>query len=57
MKKSPRNFQEYITGINLSVEHHHVVPDIIVVGKAFASGYVPISASIVRREIAQKNDK
>jgi adenosylmethionine-8-amino-7-oxononanoate aminotransferase len=42
------------TGKMFGIEHYPVVPDIIVVGKAFASGYVPISAAIVRREIAKK---
>lgn len=41
-------------GKMFGIEHYNVVPDIIVVGKAFASGYAPISAAIVRREIAQK---
>jgi putrescine aminotransferase len=35
-------------------EHYNIVPDIMVVAKALASGYVPISAAIVRREIAKK---
>ena len=42
------------TGKMFGIEHYNVVPDIIVVGKAFASGYAPISAAIVRRGIAQK---
>jgi len=35
-------------------EHYEIVPDIMVVAKALASGYVPISAAIVKREVAQK---
>jgi len=42
------------TGKMFGIEHYNIVPDIVVVGKAFASGYVPISAAIVRREIAGK---
>ena len=41
-------------GKMFAVEHYRVVPDIMVVAKALASGYMPISAAIVRKEIAQK---
>jgi len=37
-----------------AIENWVVVPDIIVVAKALASSYVPLSAAIVRREIAEK---
>jgi len=42
------------TGKMFASEHLGMVPDILVVGKAFASGYVPISAAIVTREVARK---
>lgn len=42
------------TGRMFGIEYYNIVPDIVVIGKAFASGYVPISAAIVSREIAQK---
>ena len=37
-----------------AIEHWNVVPDIMVIAKALAGGYVPISAAIVTKEIAQK---
>lgn len=42
------------TGKMFACEHWNIVPDILVVAKALGSGYVPISAAIVRREVAQK---
>jgi len=42
------------TGKMFAIENWGVVPDIIVVAKALASSYVPLSAAIVRREIAEK---
>jgi adenosylmethionine-8-amino-7-oxononanoate aminotransferase len=42
------------TGKMFATENLGIVPDIMVVGKAFASGYVPISAAIVTSEVAQK---
>jgi adenosylmethionine-8-amino-7-oxononanoate aminotransferase len=42
------------TGKMFGCEHWNIVPDILVVAKALGSGYVPISAAIVRKEIAQK---
>jgi len=41
-------------GKMFACEHYDVVPDIMVVAKALASGYIPISAAIVKKEIAQK---
>ena len=41
-------------GKMFACEHYNIVPDIMVVAKALASGYVPISAAIVRKEVAQK---
>jgi putrescine aminotransferase len=35
-------------------EHWDVVPDIMVVGKGLAGGFLPISAAIVTKEVAQK---
>ena len=35
-------------------EHYGIVPDIMVMGKALSSGYVPMSAAITREEIARK---
>jgi adenosylmethionine-8-amino-7-oxononanoate aminotransferase len=42
------------TGEAFSIEHHGVVPDIMVVGKGLSSGYAPISAMLVRDEIADE---
>lgn len=41
-------------GKMFAIEHYEVVPDIMVVAKALASGYMPISAAIVRKEIAER---
>ena len=41
-------------GKMFACEHYNTVPDIMVMGKALTSGYVPMSAAIVRKEIAQK---
>lgn len=41
-------------GKMFACEHYNIVPDIIVVGKALAGGYLPISAAIIKKEIAQK---
>ena len=35
-------------------EHYNIVPDIMVVAKAITGGYLPLSAAIVKKEIAQK---
>ncbi len=42
------------TGKMFACEHYNVIPDIMVVAKALGSGYVPIGAAIVRKEIASK---
>ena len=42
------------TGRWFGVEHFGVVPDIVTVAKALASGYIPIAAAIATREVAQK---
>jgi len=41
-------------GKMFACELYDVVPDIMVLGKALSCGYVPISAAIARREIAEK---
>jgi adenosylmethionine-8-amino-7-oxononanoate aminotransferase len=41
-------------GYMFACEHYNIVPDIMVVSKALASGYQPISATIVKKEVAQK---
>jgi adenosylmethionine-8-amino-7-oxononanoate aminotransferase len=35
-----------------ALEHDHVVPDIMAIGKGLAGGYIPLAATILRREIA-----
>lgn len=40
------------TGRAFAVEHHDVVPDILVVGKGLSSGYAPASAMVIRDELA-----
>lgn len=50
---------EVVTGFGRSgkwfaSEHLGMIPDIMVVGKGFASGYIPISAAIVTSEVAKK---
>ncbi|ANZ17274.1 ornithine--oxo-acid transaminase [Streptomyces noursei] len=39
------------TGTTLAVEHEHVVPDVILLGKALGGGIVPVSAVVARREV------
>jgi adenosylmethionine-8-amino-7-oxononanoate aminotransferase len=41
-------------GKMFACEHYNLVPDIMVLGKALTSGYVPMGAAIVREEIAKK---
>jgi putrescine---pyruvate transaminase len=40
------------TGRWFGVEHFEVVPDVMVVAKGLTSGYAPMAAAVVRREIA-----
>ena len=40
------------TGRWFAVDHEHVVPDLMSVAKGITSGYVPLSASIARRHLA-----
>ena len=40
------------TGKLFGCEHWAVVPDIMTVGKGFTSGYLPMSAAIVRKSVA-----
>lgn len=42
------------TGKMFGMENFGVVPDIMVLGKGLASGYLPISAAIATKEVAQK---
>lgn len=42
------------TGKMFAAEHFNVVPDIMVLGKGLAGGYLPISVAIVTKEVAQK---
>jgi adenosylmethionine-8-amino-7-oxononanoate aminotransferase len=42
------------TGKMFAAEHFDVVPDIMVLGKGLAGGYLPISVAIVTKEVAQK---
>jgi putrescine---pyruvate transaminase len=40
------------TGRWFAVEHEHVVPDLMSVAKGITSGYIPLSAAIARRHLA-----
>ncbi len=40
------------TGRWFAVEHEHVVPDLMSVAKGITSGYIPLSATIARRHLA-----
>jgi len=42
------------TGKMYCCEHYDFVPDIMVLGKGLAGGYLPISAAIMTKEVAQK---
>jgi len=42
------------TGKMFACEHWNIVPDIMVVAKGLAGGYMPISAAIVTKEVARK---
>jgi adenosylmethionine-8-amino-7-oxononanoate aminotransferase len=42
------------TGKKFGYHHHDVKPDIVTVGKAMTSGYLPLSAAAVRREVFEK---
>ena len=42
------------TGKKFGYQHHDVKPDIVTVGKAITSGYLPLSAAAVRREVFEK---
>lgn len=42
------------TGKMFASEHFDVVPDIMVLGKGLAGGYLPISTAIVTKEVAEK---
>ena len=40
------------TGPTFAIEHFDVVPDVLTVGKGLSAGYAPISAALVREELA-----
>jgi taurine-pyruvate aminotransferase len=42
------------TGKQFGYQHYEVKPDIVTVGKAMTSGYLPLSAAAVRREVFEK---
>ncbi|MDQ3920767.1 MAG: aspartate aminotransferase family protein [Actinomycetota bacterium] len=42
------------TGKKFGYQHYDVKPDIVTMGKAMTSGYLPLSAAAVRREVFQK---
>jgi len=42
------------TGKKFGYHHHDVKPDIVTIGKAMTSGYLPLSAAAVRREVFEK---
>lgn len=42
------------TGKMFAAEHFDIVPDIMVLGKGLAGAYLPISAAIMAKEVAQK---
>jgi len=44
------------TGKKFGFQHYDVKPDIVTVGKAMTSGYLPLSAAAVRRELFEKFD-
>lgn len=55
-------FDEVVTGLGqtgtmFACEYEHVTPDILVTGKALTSGYVPGSAVMMRKEIAEPLDQ
>ncbi len=41
------------TGKNFGVDHHRVVPDLIVTGKGLSAGYAPLGAVVARGEVAE----
>jgi adenosylmethionine-8-amino-7-oxononanoate aminotransferase len=42
------------TGKKFGYHHHDVKPDIVTIGKAMTSGYLPLSATAVRREVFER---
>ena len=42
------------TGKKFGYQHHDVKPDIVTLGKGMTSGYLPLSAAAVRRELFEK---
>jgi adenosylmethionine-8-amino-7-oxononanoate aminotransferase len=42
------------TGKKFGYQHYNVKPDIVTMGKAMTSGYLPLSAAAVRREVFEK---
>ncbi|MBQ7446580.1 MAG: aspartate aminotransferase family protein [Eubacterium sp.] len=55
-------FDEIVTGLGqtgtmFACEYDHVIPDILVTGKALTSGYVPGSAVVMKKEIGNALDQ
>ncbi len=42
------------TGANFAIDHWHVVPDILVVGKGLGAGYMPVGAVVAHERIAEQ---
>jgi ornithine--oxo-acid transaminase len=42
------------TGAWFALEHWRLEPDVVLVGKALSGGYMPVAATVMRREIYQK---
>ena len=42
------------TGAWFALEHWQLEPDVVLVGKALSGGYMPVAATVMRREIYQK---
>lgn len=45
------------TGKWFGIEHFDIIPDIITIGKGLSGGFIPMAATITRREIADATEK